>query len=564
MDREYQDLLAAWRKGKSSGGGTDGGSVWRRLVTFMTRPGRADGSLREESLLDPEYGEFSLSLNPRERGTTRRGGDSPGAGHFAETLRALHASVLAAVHESAPARFDSFLVPIYVSQAAVDGSLNAGSDFSPGVWITPNAIANAGTAPILFPSPDWSGLNATPTGGNAAAWNGNSSGNSLIVTGPLSASFSPVWQNFIPTPLPGGRSDVTSHHFSRTSGSLVMAPQITTPPSVPVPPIASQSIQAPMPTGASGATLSSSAPVAPSAQIISHGVQPAPNPIYVADILNDRVDAYNSAAVNSPIVGFSPISSPSPTALAASLTYLYVGDSTNHTVKAYSPTSGTQISPAFFTPISVPSPTALLLSGNGANLFVASASGTVKEYNASTGQINNNFSVSSPDPLSLVLSANGADIYIGDAGPSPFDGTNGTLKEYAVSDGVQVSGTLISGNFYPGGMALSANGADIYIAEEYSNLVKEYTTSGAPTGLTFSPASPEPTNLVLSGNGLYVADQGIPGVIEYNATTGVQISTSTFEVTGVNPDAVAIPEPTSALLLLGSGALLLLRRRRAA
>lgn len=75
-----------------------------------------------------------------------------------------------------------------------------------------------------------------------------------------------------------------------------------------------------------------------------------------------------------------------------------------------------------------------------------------------------------------------------------------------------------------------------------------------------------PVNLALTGTALYVADTGASAVEEYSATTGTEVSTSSFEITGVNPDALAfaVPEPSTTLLLLGSGAMLLLRRRRPA
>jgi len=296
---------------------------------------------------------------------------------------------------------------------------------------------------------------------------------------------------------------------------------------------------------------------------------PAGQPMYIAN--NEipgagTVKEYSSTS-GTTAGGFTTISSSDPTALAASSSDLYVGDSNTDTVKAYSPTTGAQISAVTFTTITGVIPNALAVTSDGADLFVASNAGTVKEYNASSGAEINTLSVSTSSPvvpLSLALTNNNADIYIGSTNTTTFAGT---VAEYAVATGAEVGSFPFSG-FYPGGMLVSSDGTHLFVAEEDSNLVTEYNAAtGASVPFTLSPAPGEPVNLAGLGNNIFVADDGgISGsgsqVEQYSTTTGTPVSGFT-DINGIDPTAIAIiaPEPSSAVLMLGLALPLLLRRR---
>jgi hypothetical protein len=93
-------------------------------------------------------------------------------------------------------------------------------------------------------------------------------------------------------------------------------------------------------------------------------------------------------------------------------------------------------------------------------------------------------------------------------------------------------------------------------------------TTGAVLDASFITGVEEPYDLVVFGNDLLVMSSSHNGVSStgsvgrYDATTGATIDAGF--IGGLDfPISFAVPEPASALLLLGSGAVLLLRRRRA-
>ena len=120
--------------------------------------------------------------------------------------------------------------------------------------------------------------------------------------------------------------------------------------------------------------------------------------------------------------------------------------------------------------------------------------------------------------------------------------TNGTVSEYNL-DGTTAHAPLITGLNTPFGLALSGN--NLYVVNQGNGTVGVYN---ATTGAAINPSlvtglSQNPYVLALSGSNLYVVSSGgtdFAGVVGlYNATTGIAINPSL--VTGVSfPTGIAI------------------------
>lgn len=146
------------------------------------------------------------------------------------------------------------------------------------------------------------------------------------------------------------------------------------------------------------------------------------------------------------------------------------------------------------------------------------------------------------------MTNNNANIYIG-------DGSNENVQEYAVSNRALVGGFSITG-VYPGGLAVSSDGSHLFMAEENTNLVKEYNAAtGSSVGYTLSPAPGEPVNIALSGTNLFVADDGgISGsgsqVEEYTTTnTGMPVA-GFNDITGICNQLLRLKSDLNRCLLI--------------
>jgi DNA-binding beta-propeller fold protein YncE len=539
---------------------------------FLTISRTPDGRVREETVLDPEFGEISLELCPRVRPAPSSFGSerlSDGANNPA--WRVFEANLRAALEQTATAEASPMGADDYArASIGVDSSSsNGGIVIIAAGESTWAAESNTGTV-FVPPALDGSGLPVAVTW-NANNSSGNFPGAPVIITSPVNSAAAPNWNGFAPAPRIGA-----FHERFSVAASVPSFPVLSSAPAVVsvaatmtslVPAAVVQTVTAPSSVGVGGATLRTSAlsTGASAAPASSGNVQPQLTPnsfLYVGGA--GTVNEYDATTGAQITAGFTTIASPNPASLTAVAGALYVGDTTTDTVKAYNPSTGLQISPSIFTPITGVSPSAIVVSSDGQDLFVANIHGnTVQEYNAITGQlIPGGFSVSTVTPMSLTLSTDGADIYIGSA-------TGFNVREYAIATGLQVGAFAING-VEPGGIAMSASGNQLFIADEGSNKVEEYSSStGAPITFEFAPPPPpgEPVNVFTAGTSMYVSDiAGVddsgPQIEFYSYSTSEAMWTGdSIGMSGLGPIAF-IPEPSTGLLLLAAGAMFLAGGRR--
>ncbi|HEY3902028.1 MAG TPA: PQQ-binding-like beta-propeller repeat protein [Chthoniobacter sp.] len=551
FDREFADLLDALHKGSHPG--REGRSVFRAMADFWG-PSTPD-NLGERTIQDSKFGVVSRSVAERLGWTNFSSPGRENGRAEASRLRDFKERLLADLERAAPptefpSNSDYSLAPIGVNTSTSDG----------GSLVVSGYPLASGTAPAtgngyLPPSPSWSSL-PVPTTASASDNNSSSlSFGSVVITAPLSSP--PNWKNYAPS--------VPAANFP-SMASVASVPVVT--PNAPAVPVLVPALTTLTARSTTPAILTASSTAPASASTTGTAIPQIPNPssfIYVANAVNNTdgfVTAYN-ATTGTVVPAFTTITGPSnytPDALAANTSFLYVGDLDNATVKAYNASSGTLYSN--FATISGYVPEGLVLSKDGSTLYLAEGTGNapftgagVIAYNALTGaQLSTFAMISTPYPYALAVSSNGADLYVGDY-------HNGTVKEYNASTGALIPSFSLS---VPNvsGLAISANGQDIFVTD--ANTVTEYSLStGDQVAFTLSPAPGSPASIATFGNALYVGDQNLEDVVEYSQATGVEVSTSTFDITSVNATALAvIPEPSSVLLLLGAGAMLGLRRRR--
>ncbi len=148
--------------------------------------------------------------------------------------------------------------------------------------------------------------------------------------------------------------------------------------------------------------------------------------------------------------------------------------------------------------------------------------------------------------------------------------TNKTTKTNTALCGL-LSGLLLlaagTAQTHAGLLVPAAPGAQLYVANLGNNTIEKFTPGGV--GSVFATTTlPDPYGLAFDSAGnLYVSNYG-NNTIQQFSSTGTDLGVFADSSDGLNgPVGLAfgaVPEPTSAVLLLGSGAMLLLRRRRAA
>jgi outer membrane protein assembly factor BamB len=289
--------------------------------------------------------------------------------------------------------------------------------------------------------------------------------------------------------------------------------------------------------------------------------------LYVAESAGHTVgkyDAATGAVINASLVDVRT-NPEGPTnwglfAVGVSGNNLYVGS--NNGIGVYDATTGAAINSTLLTGGEKRGPTAI--SGN--SIYVAETHGhTVGKYDATTG---------------AVINANLVDVRTNPEGPTNWGlfavvvsgnnlyvGSNNGIGVYDATTGAAINSTLLTGGEKRGPTAISGN--SIYVAETDGHTVGKYdATTGAVinANLVDVRTNPEgPTNwglfaVAISGNNLYVGSNNGIGV--YDATTGAAINSTLLtggEIRG--PIAIVVPEPATALLLLGSASLFGMRRR---
>jgi hypothetical protein len=211
---------------------------------------------------------------------------------------------------------------------------------------------------------------------------------------------------------------------------------------------------------------------------------------------------------------------------------------------------------------------AFLVPPARAQFFVGFSGGSIGTYDATSGAaINPSFITEfASTPTSIVLRGN--TLYVA-------DNSLGAVRTYDATTGAVVNPSFITGgalSFIPYRLEISGN--TLFVSAILGTDPANYTvgtynaTTGAALNASFITGVEDPYDLVVFGNDLFVmsSHNGVSGtgsVGRYDATTGATIDAGF--IGGLDfPISFAVPEPASALLLLGSGALLLLRRRRVA
>jgi hypothetical protein len=223
----------------------------------------------------------------------------------------------------------------------------------------------------------------------------------------------------------------------------------------------------------------------------------------------------------------------------------------------------------------------IAVSGN--DLFTAdSYSGTVGEYNLTTGQpinpsfislpfagsygiaVSNNilyvtnnstlyaFDITGP-PIALWTVSNlGATAGVTVAGTNVFvingssNGSSNGIGEYNALTGTVESANLVTGLYDT--FSLTTDGNYLYTSSYAGGTVSKFTLSGQTVNANLVTGIPDGANgLAVSANKLYVAD--IFQVQEYDATTGAYVRTINSGMEQAN-SVVVVPEPDAAALVI--------------
>ncbi len=117
----------------------------------------------------------------------------------------------------------------------------------------------------------------------------------------------------------------------------------------------------------------------------------------------------------------------------------------------------------------------------------------------------------------------------------------GTIGEYNATTGAVVNAALVSGLNVPTGIAVF--GSDLFVANQNSGTIGEYTTDGATVNASLVSGLNRPNGIAVSGSDLFVTANYNGGTIgEYNATTGAVVNAAL--VSGLNyPADISVSGP---------------------
>jgi hypothetical protein len=205
----------------------------------------------------------------------------------------------------------------------------------------------------------------------------------------------------------------------------------------------------------------------------------------------------------------------------------------------------------------MPQNSQLFMEAAAANskLFVLEYGGEVVEYDAASGQKLGTFTDGGGGNIAQHIAVWAPATGFGWSVPTDVFVTNqvygqsctgGTIQKIVVSaNNVQQSSTpIVSGLDCPEGIAVSADGNDLYVLVQSPNNgavgdILEYTTAGVPVGTLVSGISGTPWDIAVSGPNLLVLLNTGNAIAEYNATTGATVNASL--VTGLDsPLGIAV------------------------
>ena len=236
--------------------------------------------------------------------------------------------------------------------------------------------------------------------------------------------------------------------------------------------------------------------------------------------------------VSIPAVGATQ-SKPNAVAVSPSGTTAWIVDAANDLVYPLSLATST-----LGTAISVGTqgdPTAMVVTPNGAQVFVADyGSHQVSAIDTSTDAVTN-IAVGGTTgiPIALAVTPNSAHVYVADEGNSQIDDI--TTSSDTVSATIDVPSLADGDGFVPNGgdpniLAVTPNGAKVYVASFGGGSVEDITTSNdavaktfaLPAGGVLGPAAPNALALTPNGCQLYVNDY------DNNKVDLIDVSTDTL------------------------------------
>jgi DNA-binding beta-propeller fold protein YncE len=127
-----------------------------------------------------------------------------------------------------------------------------------------------------------------------------------------------------------------------------------------------------------------------------------------------------------------------------------------------------------------------------------------------------------------------------------------------------VNAALISGLSGPTGIAISEDGANLFVSNYFAGTIGKYTITGQTINESLVTGLSYPTSLAVAGDNLFVVNSGTNTIGKYS-TSGTTMNTAL--ITDFNsPTAIAVlaPEPSVFASLVCGATCILARRRRSA
>ena len=218
----------------------------------------------------------------------------------------------------------------------------------------------------------------------------------------------------------------------------------------------------------------------------------------------------------------------SPSGLAVGGGHLWVTNQAGNSVTEINPDGGAWITTLMATRYRFNQPTAITIFGP--NLFIANAGGSVSEIRASTGALvrvisGKKFGFVDPVAISTV----GKRILVLNAGlPSASPNVMGSITEINGRTGALLRTVSGASLMLDNPMALTVNGADVYVADEGNNSV---TVANIATGNLIAVISQQgldsPDGIAFQDGNVWVADSGSNAATEISATTNSVTTTET-------------------------------------
>jgi hypothetical protein len=205
---------------------------------------------------------------------------------------------------------------------------------------------------------------------------------------------------------------------------------------------------------------------------------------------------------------------------------------------------------------------------SGTDLFVVNnQADKISEYTTSGTTVNASLVTGLKFPTAVAVSGN--DLFVvnagtGGNGTTQFAPGSGTIGEYNATTGAVIHKTLVTGltsngNNYPVGIAVS--GGSLFVTN-FNSSVSEYNAStGALESSSLIPGVVAPYGIAAYGGNLFVVDAAQSTIGEYT-TSGVAVNASLITGLGSPLAITVVPEPSTYILLAtGAAALLIFRRR---